>query len=145
MRDSARCRVAFAVAVAATVGLVLADAGAEATAELPGRYRIRTVRIEHASAAVIYRLDSATGEICAFGFVQRSPGEAYGCQAGSGGETPGRFELEAVQGARGTAMSSAYRLDRVSGEICRFRLQVASGATLEVLDCVARPASGVAP
>ena len=109
------------------------------------RYEIRVVRIEHASAAVIYRLDSTTGELCAFSFVHRNPGVARGCVGGAAENFPARFGLDAVQGSRGTIQTSAYRVDGSTGEVCRFRIEATGDTPLEALECIGRSPTGAVP
>jgi len=122
------------------------DAAADGSvADAHSRYRIRAVRIEHASAAVIYRLDSATGEVCAFSFVHRNAGVARGCVDGIAEKVPGRFELDAVQGSRGTIQTSAYRIDRSTGEVCRFRIEATGSTPLEAVECIGRSSAGAVP
>jgi hypothetical protein len=109
------------------------------------RYVIRVVRFEQAAAALLYRLDSATGEICAYGFTQRAAAEQRGCLPGSVEGPAGRFALEAIQGVRGSQQSTAYRVDRMTGEVCRFRVPVAKESGMESVDCVGAPSPAPPP
>lgn len=109
------------------------------------RYVIRVVRFEQASTAMLYRLDSATGEICAYGFTQRTAADERGCLPGSVEGPAGRFTLEAIQGVRGSQQSTAYRLDRTTGEVCRFRAPVARENGMESVDCIGAPSPAPPP
>lgn len=69
-------------------------------------YSIRAVRIDP-SGAIIYRLDTATGTVCAIAYgTPNTAGTDRGCVDGPGGDVRGRFRLDAVAGARGTVQSS---------------------------------------
>lgn len=129
--------------VALTVGTVstaISVAASEADPSKPRiRYEMRAVRVESPWKAVLYRLDAETGEVCAFSFAPRGAGGLRGCGAAAVEHGPGRYWLDAAAGAKGTSESSAYRLDRVTGEICRFRLSLEGSAVLEVAGCVASP------
>lgn len=91
--------------------------------------------MEHVSGTVVYRLDWDTGEVCTFGFPQRTPPVDHGCVPGSAERTPDRYAMGAVHGARGTSQSSAFRLDRSTGEVCRIRL-TGEAATLGLSGCI---------
>jgi hypothetical protein len=132
---------------AAALALVSVAAATAADAERPpegpmARYEIRVVRIDPQAGSVVFRLDSATGAVCAYAYEPRSDGEARGCVGGVANGGPGRFSIEAAQGARGSNRSSAYRLDRQTGAICRFRLPALTGAGLEAAGCIKPPTEG---
>ena len=126
-------------AVVVIVG-ILAGGGSVVAESPDGRYALRAVRGENPPAtATVYRLDTASGELCAFRFSPAAPSEARGCVAGEAGASAGRYALEAIQGGRGTNQSSAYRLDRHSGVICRYRLPQAPGSMLQKEECLPHP------
>jgi len=124
----------------AVLGILSLTQHAATAADSPTspRHEIRAVRIDPQAGSVIYRLDSATGEVCAFVFFARESGEPRGCVAGIADGPAGRFGFEAVQGARGTSQSSAYRIDHLTGEICRFRLPTLTDTELEPMGCLAK-------
>jgi hypothetical protein len=103
----------------------------------PGkRFMHRAVRIESPVGAVVYRLDVYTGEVCAFGFERQGEPQPHGCLGASAETSRNRYRLDAASGTRGTSQSWAFRLDRFSGEVCRFRLVLGAIPRLEQVGCV---------
>jgi len=131
--------VAFAVLLHGFLWTSDAHAAEDETTGPVDRFDLRAARVESPMGAVLYRLDRETGEVCAFSFALQSSGEARGCLGRALGGQADRYALDAVAGARGTSQSSAYRLDRVTGEICRFRLKGPSADSLEASGCIGGP------
>ena len=100
------------------------------------RFMPRSVRVESPVGAVVYRLDVDTGEVCAFGFERQGEPLPHGCLGAKAETSRKRYRLDAASGTRGTSQSWAFRLDRVSGEVCRFRLVLGASPQLEQVGCV---------
>ena len=110
-------------------------AGPEAMAGASKRYEIVAVRLEPSAEVALYRLDRSSGELCAYRFGQDGGVEPRGCAGADSAGGGKRYALQAAQGVRGTTRSSAYRLDRETGEVCRFRLPATSPSPIERMVC----------
>jgi hypothetical protein len=124
------------------LGLVWAGESWAEDVELlnPGvRFDLRAVRVESPMGAVLYRMDRETGEVCAYSFATHASGELRGCLGRGPSGRDDRYSLDAVAGARGTSQSSAYRLDRATGQICRFRLKGPNADVFEAAGCIGSP------
>lgn len=104
-------------------------------------YTFRAVRVDSPIGAILYRLEVETGEVCAFSFARNAQGELRGCEGREEIAGGHRFDLDAVARGGGAGQSSAYRLDRITGELCRFRLKGIEGDSLEPAGCIGRNAT----
>lgn len=132
-----RAATRFAAALALLIPAGGAAAGAET--ERPRLYRSALARGERPpGTATLYRLNTATGELCAFVFVPNGEPEDRGCVAGhptGAGARWDRYEVHTAPANPGTNRSIAYRLDRETGEVCPFETAHTAGGPLVQLPC----------
>jgi len=132
------------VARTSLVCLILATLAAPAlgAASATPEYAFATVRdVQGSGWATLYRLNTRTGALCIF-LTDDTPDRGLrevGCFRGdqASDATPvDRYAIEAIADEDGTAHSLAFRLDRVTGEICPFLFARNPGGGAIGFDCL---------
>jgi len=102
-------------------------------------YRAALARGERPpGTATLYRMHTRTGEVCAFMFLAKEAPEPRGCAGpvyAGANATEERFELHVAAGFPGTNRSTAYRVDRTTGVVCRFETAHSPGGPIEAQGC----------